>query len=354
MWKAVFPLTWKARMCMKISPSEFVAASENIPVLDVRSPGEYEKGHFPGATPFPLFSNNERAEIGTMYKQVGQQEALQKGLELVGPKIKDMVVQAQAAAKNGKLLIHCWRGGMRSESVANLLNLTGLEVQTLEGGYKAFRNWVLEKLSEKHCLRVIGGMTGANKTGILRSLKEAGQATIDLEALAEHKGSSFGALGVESKVTQAQFENGLALQLHAFADRTIWIEDESRKIGTITLPGKLWEQMLSAPFYFIDVPRAKRIDHLVQGYGDYSQELLVSAILRIKNRLGGLRTSHALQFLAERDADSLVDLLLDYYDKAYQKITEKRNSKERTKILAENRSPEELARELVLRIEMQG
>ena len=337
---------------MKISASEFVESAQNIPVLDVRSPGEFEKGHFPGALSFPLFSNYERAEIGTMYKQVGQQEAMERGFEVVGPKIKDMVVQAKAAAVDGKLLVHCWRGGMRSESVANLLNLTGLQVRSLQGGYKAFRNWVLSKLDETYDLRVIGGMTGSNKTGILKALKDAGEATVDLESIAQHKGSSFGALGVEGKTTQAQFENELAVALHFEADQMIWVEDESRKIGSITLPRGLWEQMISAPFYFINAPRRERITHLVQDYGSYPQELLLAAILRIKNRLGGLRTSHALQFLAEKDAESLVDLLLEYYDKAYLRSMEKRKSTLRCEIPDSGRRPEDIAQELVLRREM--
>ena len=287
-----------------------------------------------------------------MYKQVGQKEAVERGLELVGPKIKDMVMQAQAAAEDGKLLVHCWRGGMRSESVANLLNLTGLQVRTLKGGYKAFRNWVLGELDGQYDMRVIGGMTGSNKTGILKALKEMGEATVDLELLAQHKGSSFGALGVEGKATQAQFENDLAMELHGYPGRTIWLEDESRKIGSITLPGALWEQMMHAPFYFIDAARTERIKHLVIEYGSYPQDLLLEAILRIKNRLGGLRTSHALQFLAEKDAESLVELLLEYYDKAYQRSMSKRKSLQRFEIPSNGRKPEAIAAELVLRKKM--
>lgn len=334
---------------MQISPAEFVEKAQKTPVLDVRSPGEYKKGHIPGAISFPLFTNGERAEIGTMYKQVGRDEAFERGLELVGPKIKDMLVEAKAHAKDGKLLVHCWRGGMRSESVANLLNMSGLKTEVLVGGYKAFRNWALSLFTCAHNFRVIGGMTGANKTGILKALADLGEATVDLENLAGSKGSSFGAMDKEAEVTQAQFENEFAMELSRQRNKTVWLEDESRKIGSLTIPGPIWEKMVSAPFFYVEISKNQRIQHLISGYGDYSIDQLRSAILRIRSRLGGLRTSQALEFLIENRAEELADLLLDYYDKAYARTMENRKSEKRITIYGEGRSASEIATELQLR-----
>lgn len=347
MWKGDLPLYQKKKDCMKEKVEGFVLAARKIPVLDVRSPGEYQKGHIPGAKSFPLFTNSERAEIGTMYKQVGQQPAFQRGLELVGPKIKGMVVEAQTLAKDGKILVHCWRGGMRSESVAQLLTMSGLEVRVLEGGYKAFRNWALKQIALPRAYRIIGGMTGSNKTGVLHTLAEMGEAVADLEGLADHKGSTFGALSDRPRVTQAQFENDLAITLHALPGKHIWLEDESRKIGSITMPIGLWEQMETAPFFYLDVPRHRRIRHLVEGYGDHEKTSLAAAIQRISSRLGGLRTRQALEMLEAGQAPELAELLLQYYDKAYGNTMQDRKSKFRREITVNEQSTAEIARQLI-------
>lgn len=317
---------------MRISAEEFVVASLNTPVLDVRSPGEFKKGHLPNAHSFPLFSDSERAEIGTLYKQVGQKQAMERGLDLVSPKIRTMVVQAQELATEGRLLVHCWRGGLRSESVGNLLKIAGIDTKILEGGYKAYRQWVLKRFEMKYQFRIVGGMTGSGKTEVLKSLSAAGERIVDLEELADHRGSAFGRLGSIGRVSQAQFENGLAIALHEAKDEVIWLEDESRQIGSLTIPSKIWEQMRNAPFYFLNPGKEDRIERLMRDYGHFSKIEIRESVDRIKKRLGGLRHQQAISLLDENRGVELTNMLLDYYDKSYHHAMISRESKIRFEI----------------------
>ncbi len=317
---------------MKIKVEEFVAAAGNVPVLDVRSPGEFNKGHFPGAVSFPLFSDTERAEVGTLYKQVGQQQAMERGLELVSPKIREMVVEAQEIATDKKLLIHCWRGGLRSQSVAGLLKVAGIEVKVLEGGYKAYRRWVLNSFEKEYRFQVLGGMTGSGKTEVLQLLKEAGEEVIDLEKIADHRGSSFGRLGAYGRITQAQFENDLANQLFQKEKHRIWLEDESRQIGSLIIPNSIWEQMMEAPFVFLDPQLPYRVAKLIEDYGSFEVSEIQEAIDRIKRRLGRLRHRQAMAYLHDGNKEDLVTMLLEYYDKSYLHAMKDRRSQIQSKV----------------------
>ncbi|WP_416670847.1 tRNA 2-selenouridine(34) synthase MnmH [Egbenema bharatensis] len=165
-------------------------------ILDVRSPAEYEQGHIPGAVSFPLFSNEERAIVGTCYKQQGREQAIELGFEIAGPKCAEFVRRAKGLAPDRLVRVHCWRGGMRSEAIAWILKMAGLRVSVLEGGYKSFRRWVLSCFDQPKPILILGGMTGAGKTVILQELAVRGAQVLDLEALANHRGSSYGNLGL--------------------------------------------------------------------------------------------------------------------------------------------------------------
>ncbi|MCB0214369.1 MAG: tRNA 2-selenouridine(34) synthase MnmH, partial [Anaerolineae bacterium] len=221
----------------KLGVEPFLELSRHYPVIDVRTSAEFAKGHIPGAMNIPLFSNEERAIIGTTYKQVGQREAMLLGLEIVGPKMRHLIEHIQTVATERTLLLHCWRGGMRSESVAWLAGLFGYRCYTLRRGYKGFRNYVLQMLELPSRLLILGGKTGSGKTEILQVLKQQGEQVIDLEGLAHHKGSSFGALGEADQPSQQQFENELAMQWRQLnLQRPVWLEDESRHIGKLSIP----------------------------------------------------------------------------------------------------------------------
>lgn len=311
----------------RISITEFVSMMDQYPILDVRSPSEYAHAHMKNAHSLPLFSDDERKVVGTAYKQQGKQPAIKLGLKYFGVKMASMVseVEALLAASpdpnNKVVLVHCWRGGMRSAGVAWLLDLYGYTVYTLAGGYKAYRNWVLAQFTLEYPFKVIGGYTGSGKTETLHSLQVLNEPIIDLEGIAHHKGSAFGNLGQPVQPSQEQFENLLAQSLYKFSEghSYIWIEDESRRIGLVNIPPQLFEQIRKSKLYFLDIPFSQRLQFILKGYGKFEKDKLMTAILRIKKRLGGLETKNAINFLIEDDVESSFNILLTYYDKLYLK-----------------------------------
>jgi tRNA 2-selenouridine synthase len=324
----------------KITIEQFLGLSTQHPVLDVRSPGEYLHAHIPDACSLPLFSDEERKVVGTSYKQQSRQTAIKIGLDFFGVKMKKLVeeVEQLTAEKwlmkekqnlktnnqqsNNTVLVHCWRGGMRSAGVAWLLDLYGFKVYTLAGGYKAYRKWVRDQFEKPCQLTVLGGYTGSAKTGVLQQLKQAGSPIIDLEALAHHKGSAFGALGEPEQPSQEMFENLLSQELNYLKNsltQYAFIEDESQRIGLLKIPDPFWETMRHSPICFLDIPFEERLLYLTAEYGKHEKEKLVNAIIRIKKRLGGLETKTALSFLVDDNYKECFRILLKYYDKWYSK-----------------------------------
>jgi tRNA 2-selenouridine synthase len=297
---------------------------QTAPTLDVRSPSEYQQGHIPGSYSFPLFSDEERAQIGTVYKKQSRQEAVELGLLLVQPKIESLLDQASDfLTSTAKIL--CWRGGMRSGFTARLLELIGYTVYTLQGGYKSYRRWVLQRLGQissqlKHpSLCIIGGLTGSGKTTILQALQQRGEQVIDLEALAKHRGSAFGGIGFPLQPTQEQFENELALVLENLDwSKPVWIEDESRLIGRCRIPTPLYENMQCAPLYFVNRTHSERLQQLLADYGHATNEQLLEATGRIAKRLGSQRAKEIQRLIENEKKEQAFSLLLSYYDKSYQ------------------------------------
>lgn len=287
-------------------------------LVDVRSPAEFTAGHIPRAVSIPLFTNEERADVGTIYKQVGRDQALQRGLEYVGPKLADFVTQAREASQGRPLLLYCWRGGMRSASMAWLFRTAGLDVATIAGGYKAYRKDVHGVLSAPWDLRVVAGYTGSGKTHYLHSLAEQGEQVLDIEGICRHKGSSYGALGEQPQPTTEHAMNLMADVLGGF-DRTlpVWVEDESRKVGHVVLPDALFERMQRSTIVMLDVPLDIRISNLVQDYGAYARADLIEATERIRKRLGGEQCTAAVDAIRAGNLVRAVQIVLEYYDKAY-------------------------------------
>ena len=299
---------------------------DDMPILDVRSPGEYNHAHMKGAIPLPLFTDDDRAVIGTLYKQQVKEVAMMKALELVAPRMTSLVIDAKEKVPALKARVHCWRGGMRSGSVAWLLNTMGFNaVYTLQGGYKQYRNWIISLFSNDYSLFVLGGCTGSAKTEVLKKISELGDCTIDLESWAHHKGSAFGWIGEKEQSSQEQFENNLGESLYKLSASSFWLEDESQSIGKIKIPNDLFYKMRSAPVFFLDIPREVRIPHLVQTYSSYGDEKLEQSILKIQKRLGGLNTKNALIALNRKDYTEVADIALHYYDKSYEAGVNKRN-----------------------------
>jgi tRNA 2-selenouridine synthase len=294
-------------------------------ILDVRSPGEYEQGHIPGAVSFPLFTNEERAQVGTCYKQVGRDEAIELGWEIAGPKAADLIRAAKALAPQRQVRMHCWRGGMRSGSMAYLLEMAGFEVQVLEGGYKAFRRWLRQQIARPKPIITLGGMTGTGKTAVLAALAQQGEQVLDLEHHANHRGSSYGSLGLPPQPSTEHFENLVGMDwVRLDPQRPVWIEAESSRVGTCRVPDELFQQMMAAPVLEIVRSRAERIRLLEADYGDADPEALVEATQRIHKRLGGDRTQRAIADIRRGDLAPAIDLVLNYYDKTYRYDLERR------------------------------
>lgn len=322
----------------KVDIENFLELSKQYPVFDVRSPSEFNHAHIPGAYNLPLFSDEERRIVGTTYKQQSREQAIKTGLDFFGPKMKKMVEEVESLTKNPThqlsvsdlqqlkstrcILVHCWRGGMRSAGVAWLMDLYGFKVYTLIGGYKRFRHHVLNAFEQPYRFNIIGGYTGSGKTYLLREMQNRGEATLDLESLAQHKGSAFGAIGQPSQPSQEMFENLLATNLREsvpFPESPIWIEDESQRIGLVNIPQPLWNRMRQSNLFFLDIPFEVRLDHIVKEYGYLDQEKMVKAIIRISKRLGGLETKTAIHHLLENNTRESFRILLSYYDKYYSK-----------------------------------
>lgn len=331
-------------MTSSLPLAEFLTAPGAI--LDVRSPAEFKQGRIPGALNLPLFDNDERAQVGTRYKQRGREAAVELGLTLVGPKMAGLLKQAKAWARDRHVRVHCWRGGMRSSSVAQLLNMAGLQATTLKGGYKTFRRWCLGRFEQPKPIFILGGMTGSGKTDILHALAELGEPVLDLEGLAHHRGSSYGGLTQPPQPSTEQFENEVALQWHAFSgDRPIWIEGESRAIGSCRIPQALFEQMMQAPVVQVERSRAERVAYLIDMYGDACNDELIAATERIRKRLGGARAQEAIRAIHNGDASTAVGIVLDYYDKTYAYDLSKRAAPIATENVTEQ-SPSQTARVL--------
>lgn len=311
---------------IELTPEEFIAQRCDGLILDVRTTGEYEAGHIPGAINFPLFTNEERAVVGTLYVRQGKDAAVERGLEFVGPKMAGFVREARELAAGRTLYIHCWRGGMRSGSVAWLLQTAGLKVRLLKGGYKAYRRSFLQML-ERHSWRlvVLGGSTGCGKTRILESLKSRGEQVLDLEGLAHHKGSAFGALGEEPQPTTEQFINDLHTVFRDFdPQRVVWCEGESESIGKVFVPKELFVKMLAAPLILIEMSTELRTNHILREYGDFPAEQLIDSFRRIERRLGGGAAKEAIEAVDSGDLHRAVTIALQYYDKTYNKAFGKR------------------------------
>lgn len=302
-----------------LTAEKFLSFGKLFPVVDVRSPGEFAEGHIPDAINIPIFNNEERAVVGTIYIKEGRLPAIEKGLEIVGPKMAQFVREAVTLASSGQLLVYCWRGGMRSESMAWLFERVGIKCTTLKGGYKAYRNYLLEKIGVLPHLIVIEGHTGSGKTEILKRLKELGEQVIDLEGLANHKGSVFGGISQKPQPTTQHFQNDLFSEILDFdLSKRIWVEGEGLSVGRVFLPDPFWNKMNDTHCVEIFVPRSDRIIRLVHEYGTLPDELMQNAIRSLIKRLGDERMNEILRLYLEKDLSDVADKLLEYYDQTYQ------------------------------------
>jgi tRNA 2-selenouridine synthase len=313
-----------------MSPEDFLfQVDKGSIVLDVRSPAEFLEGHIQGAVSWPLFSNEERAQIGTLYKQRSREDAVDLGLELIGPRMKEL-------AQFGRHL--------RTALIPSVV---------LEGWYKAFRTYARTQFDRTINFAVLGGLTGSAKTETLLELsKLPGESVIDLEGLARHYGSAFGNLEAHIQPTTQQFSNDLYAGLRAvnawndFAPertRPIWIENESRSIGCVDLPEPIFSQLISSRCFEMIRTDDDRVNHLVNMYGEINPDLLTSAFKRISPKLGSDHANNAISAISDGNLDIAARLALVYYDKTYAHGLTKRDPSLRTDVNCKNLTPSECA-----------
>lgn len=316
-------------MISEITIEEYFSQHSHIPVIDVRSPVEFQKGHISQAHNVPIFSDNERAHIGTVYAKQSPDKAMKLGYEYIRPKLENFIFESEIIAPQKEVAVHCWRGGMRSHAFAEHLSSNGFKnVYLITGGYKAFRNYVLQSFDRDAELIVIGGFTGSGKTEILNLLRDDGFQMIDLEALANHKGSAFGGIGKLDQPTSEQFENDLFRKwIKMDFTKKIFLEDESFSIGSVNLPATLYKKMCEAQLFFLDIPKEERARFLVNEYANIDKQALAEALNKISKRLGDLNTRAALDFLEKENYFQVAMITLKYYDKAYQEVLDHRVNK---------------------------
>lgn len=299
----------------------------NAPVfIDMRSPCEYLTGHIPGATNIPLFTDDERVNVGTVYKQIGTEEAKHLGLSIVSTKLPDLVRQIRNLHKTGRtVIVYCWRGGMRSKSVVSVLDLMGIPAYQLLGGYKSYRQRVLDRLHDfplKPQIIVLCGSTGVGKTTLLSLLAEQGAPIIDLEKLANHRGSAFGHIGIDLPTTAQNFDAAILKELEVLNDKPyIVVECESKRIGNVYLPDVLFQGMKNSKKILATASMDIRISRLIKEYTDVcnkNHNAIINSIKALEKKLGSKRTTSLITQMNQGQLyDVARSLLIDYYDPLY-------------------------------------
>jgi tRNA 2-selenouridine synthase len=293
-------------------------------LVDVRSPGEFQNGHIPNAVNIPLFTDEQRAIVGVTYKQEGKKAAIEKGLSLIS--LSSFVDKIKELRVPKKLVLYCARGGMRSQAMGWLFGLLEHEVTLLPGGYKSFRAFVLSQFQCPYAFLVLAGKTGVGKTDQLQILKSQKEPVLDLEELAKHRGSAFGKLS-ESQPSQEHFENLLALALFHLNEKKFWVEDESRFVGKIRLPDSFFDQMQKAKVVLLSASLEERVGRIIRDYSSQPTSSLIQSIQQLKKSLGDESMKRAIAHLQEENYKEAVSLLLYYYDRRYERALASRDPK---------------------------
>jgi tRNA 2-selenouridine synthase len=312
-------------------PIDAVAATHFDAVIDTRSPSEYAEDHIPGAVSAPVLDDAERAEIGTLYKQVSPFDAKKRGAALVARNIAvHLLEKFSDKGRSWKPLVYCWRGGKRSGAMAHVMREIGWDAATLEGGYRSYRRWVvdqLEALPRKLEFRVIHGPTGSGKSKLLAALQKAGAQALDLEGLAAHRGSVLGTLPGRPQPSQKWFESQLLQALAALDPaRPVFVEGESRKIGEVQVPAALIERIRESQCVALDTPLPTRVTLLLDEYRHFvADRRALEAQLDCLTALhGGERLAQWKALAARGEWREFVSrLLVEHYDAAYRRSAER-------------------------------
>ncbi len=316
--------------------------------VDVRTPAEYRRGHVHGAFNLPLFTDEERAEVGTIYARQGKNAAIERGLELTGPRLAEMSRTGKALSKKGRLMLYCWRGGMRSASVAWLLRLQGVDLEVYPGGYKGYRDVFDDLLGQDWRFVVLGGPTLCGKTDVLKALASRGEQVLDLEGMARHKGSAFGGLGQEPQPGNEEFSNLLHFKMEGFSpDRIVWCEDESLNMGKVVMPRRFYDLLTVSPLLWLERPLEVRIGRGMQEYGQMPSRELAACLEKLRKRMGGDVVNRGLAAIGSGDLPAAIESTLAYYDKTYLFSLRKRPGKIFHRCLAGEQDLDDVCREVL-------
>lgn len=296
-------------------------SKEELTLIDVRSPKEFAEATIPGSINVPLFDNEERAEVGTLYKQAGSEVAKKRGLEIFSAKLPQFIATFESIET--PKVVYCWRGGMRSKTTATVLDLMDIHVHRLRGGIRSYRKWVVNTLEEQEFspkMYVLNGYTGSGKTILLKQLKQHGYPMIDLEGMANHRGSIFGQIGLEPH-NQKKFESLLIQEMLRYKDAPfILLEGESKRIGKVTLPESLFNKKENGLQLFINLPLEVRVQNILNDYNPYEhKEQCLEAFQFIKKRIHTPIANQIEDNMLEGNFESATKLLLEfYYDPRYE------------------------------------
>lgn len=312
-----------------ITPDEALRKNNSV-FVDVRAPIEFNEATIPGAVNIPIFDDKERALLGEVYNSVSSSAAMEKGLEIVSAKLPKIYFEFKKLKENYKnIIIFCWRGGMRSRAITSILQVMKMDdVFLLEGGYKGYRKYIYNKLNIMNFtfdLIVLHGMTGTGKTKVLQILEEKGLPVINIEQLAQNRGSVFGNLGLSSSISQKMFDSLLFNKIAEINYPFAFVEAESRRIGNLYIPNRFFAHMKEGIHILIEAPIELRIQRIMEEYvynnpvDVVNIEDIKNRIMRLKDRLGKDKCKLMVELLSKRDFNSLIkELLLNYYDPLYQ------------------------------------
>lgn len=339
-----------------LSPNEFLQKSTGCLIVDVRTPAEYALGHIDCAINIPIFTDEQRVVVGTIYKKQSKELAIEQGLDFVGPKLGDFIRTLKSELKKKKLskqstiYIYCWRGGMRSGSMAWLFRTAGFEVTVLRGGYKGFRSSFVDRIKSNYWKFItLGGPTGGGKTHILNELENLGEQVLNLEFIAKHRGSAFGVYGYEeNQPTSEHFSNLIYSKLLTFDyNKPIWCEGESLSIGKVFMLKEFYELIHNSPFIYFDMSEDNRIDNILKDYGGCPKEVLIESFKNISKRLGYDNSKKAIELIENGDIRSAAMVALKYYDKGYNHSIMSKQIDIKYRFIAESIDYNHSAKELI-------
>lgn len=319
---------------MKIISYEELRKEKSYILIDVRTPEEYEKEGIPNSINIPVLLNEERVEVGTAYKLLSPEAGKTLGIKFISKRLPEIFEEiSKLSKKTKKIIFYCARGGMRSASMTALFGSLGYNISKLDGGYKKYREFIgkeIKELNENVEYIVIHGKTGIGKTKILKNLEEKGYSILDLERLADHKGSFFGGLCEKRGQSQKRFESLIYNFFSTNNPKYVICESESKRIGDVYIPDAIFESMKNGRHIFADTPLEHRIKIVMEDYTNTNLESIKECILKLKRYTKTEYVDNLLRLLEEKNLEAISrELIVGYYDALYQKSIDKYDFKEK-------------------------